>query len=85
MRFSSFFCREQEALQRKTALVETLMNRREIALNAAKTWAAAALVAEKRENQNNQPNRLDAEITALFAAKALPENTPAKTFVISDM
>lgn len=70
MRFTEKFCREQEGLQIARASSETLTNRRDIALAAAKAWDAAAILAHKQESKQEPLDKLDAAITLEFAAEA---------------
>ncbi len=70
MQISANFCKEQEALQRAKAATEPLENRRKIALDAAKAWAAEGVLAEKRELKINPLDKLDTAIAAEFAREA---------------
>ena len=70
MQISAAFCLEQERLQREKAENEPLENRKKIALNAAKAWAAEALVAEKRYGKQSPLEKADVAIAAEFAAEA---------------
>lgn len=67
MRVTAAFCREQEALQRIRSASEPLENSRRIALNAARAWAAEAILAEKRDSKRTHLENLDAEIAEEFA------------------
>ncbi|AOF99292.1 MAG: hypothetical protein ACT6R2_01255 [Blastomonas fulva] len=67
MRVTEKFCREQESLQIAKAANETLKNRKDIALGAAKAWDAAAQLAHKQESKLEPLDKLDAEITREFA------------------
>ena len=67
MRMSAAFCRTQEALQREKAVSEPLENRRIIALNAAKAWAAEALLADKQASNRGPLDTLDDAIALEFA------------------
>lgn len=71
MRVTAEFCREQERIQRAKAENEPLENRRKIALDAAKAWAAEAKLAEKRDMKQSTLDQLDAEIAAEFAQEAI--------------
>lgn len=66
MQISAAHCWEQEALQRAKSLSEPLENRRKIALNAARIWAAEAKLAEKRASKLNRLDKLDAAIALEF-------------------
>lgn len=66
MQISAAHCREQEALQRAKSLSEPLESRRKIALNAAKAWAAEAVLAEHRVAKLNPLDKLDAAIALEF-------------------
>ncbi len=70
MQVTAAFCKEQEAIQRAKAASEPLENRRKIALDAAKAWAAEAILAKKRETSHQSLDALDAAITAEFKAEA---------------
>ncbi len=67
MRVTEKFCREQESLQIAKAATETLTNRRDIALSAAKAWDTAAQLAHKQESKTEPLDKLDAAITLEFA------------------
>lgn len=67
MRVTEKFCREQESLQIAKAATETLTNRRDIALAAAKAWDTAAQLAHKQESKTEPLDKLDAAITLEFA------------------
>jgi hypothetical protein len=67
MQLSVDKCREQEALQLAKAESEPLESRRKIALSAAKAWAAAAVVAEKRALGPTPRDKADAAIALEFA------------------
>jgi hypothetical protein len=67
VRVTEKFCREQESLQIAKAANETLKNRKDIALGAAKAWDAAAQLAHKQESKLEPLDKLDAEITREFA------------------
>lgn len=67
MRVTEKFCREQENLQIAKAATETLTNRRDIALAAAKAWDTAAQLAHKQESKTEPLDKLDAAITLEFA------------------
>lgn len=67
MRVTEKFCREQESLQIAKAANETLKNRKDIALGAARAWDAAAQLAHKQESKLEPLDKLDAEITREFA------------------
>jgi hypothetical protein len=69
VRVTEKFCREQESLQIAKAANETLKNRKDIALGAAKAWDAAAQLAHKQESKLEPLDKLDAEITREFAAE----------------
>jgi hypothetical protein len=70
MRVTVEFCREQERLQRAKAESEPLENRRKIALDAAKAWAAEAILAQKRDAKQAPLDKLDAQIALEFAQEA---------------
>lgn len=70
MRVTEKFCREQETLQIAKAATETLTNRRDIALAAAKAWDSAAQFAHKQESKLEPLDKLDAAITLEFAEEA---------------
>ncbi|WP_017670203.1 hypothetical protein [Blastomonas sp. AAP53] len=70
MRVTEKFCREQESLQIAKAASETLSNRRDIALSAAKAWDTAAQLAHKQETKGEPLDKLDAAITREFADEA---------------
>ena len=76
MRVSADFCRAQEAQQLAKATSEPLKNRRKIALDAAKAWAAEALLADERAVRQEPLDKLDAEITLEFAQEAEAESDP---------
>jgi hypothetical protein len=73
MRVSEDFCREQEALHVAKAQSEPLLSRRNIALTAAKAWAAEAVLAKKRALKPEPLDKLDAEISLEFALEAEAE------------
>lgn len=74
MRATAGFCREQEAIQRAKAANEPLENRRTIALNAAKAWAAEAKLAEKRDAKTSTLDKLDTAIAEEFAREGQGES-----------
>jgi hypothetical protein len=67
MRVTVEFCRQQERLQRAKAESEPLENRKKIALDAAKAWAAEAMLAKKRDAKQAPLDKLDAQIALEFA------------------
>jgi PIN domain nuclease of toxin-antitoxin system len=67
VRVTEKFCREQESLQIAKAASETLKNRKDIALSAAKAWDTAAQLAHKQESKLEPLDKLDAAITLEFA------------------
>jgi hypothetical protein len=67
VRVTEKFCREQESLQIAKAANETLKNRKDIALGAARAWDAAAQLAHKQESKLEPLDKLDSEITREFA------------------
>ena len=67
MRVSESFCLDQEARQLALAESEPLENRRKIALNAAKAWAAEAVAMREAALNRRSPDQLDAAITLEFA------------------
>jgi hypothetical protein len=73
MRVTAELCREQERLQRAKAENEPLENRKKIALDAAKAWAAEAILAEKRDMKQSPLDQLDAEIAHEFAQEAVSD------------
>lgn len=75
MQISAAFCLEQERLQREKAENEPLENRKQIALNAAKAWAAEAIVAEKRYGKQSPLEKADAAIAKEFAAEVEADQT----------
>jgi len=82
VRVTEKFCREQESLQIAKAANETLKNRKDIALGAAKAWDAAAQLAHKQESKLEPLDKLDAEITREFAeeeAAGLPVEDHGET------
>jgi hypothetical protein len=74
VRVSADFCRIQAERQRAIAAAEMLENRRVIALLAAKSWQAAATLADKSASADGSSlEKLDAEITLEFAQEAEAE------------
>jgi hypothetical protein len=59
---SSALCRAQEAYQRSRATGAVLANVRMIAEKAATAWNIEALVAEKREQRQDQTRRIGAHL-----------------------